>query len=326
MASTKFESTDALTRQAWNAELVRELREDLYFDRFMGEGSMNIIQVFRELMRNKGDKITYGLVRKLTGPGVRGDSTLKGNEESVTYQDDSVTLDQLRNAALTDGRLTEQRVNFNIRADIRRNLANWLGEEIDQDIFTAFEASPTKTFFGGDATSTATIGSDDKIDPELISKVKAFAKSTASPHVPPVRIGGVDYFVLVMHPHVAFDMKRDTEFRQTLRESMPRSADHPIFTGALGIWDGVVLHEHPKVGIATNFGAAADQPGATNSFLGRQAGVFAWGREPELVETDDDYGNKYLAASGAIFGFNKSTFASNDYAYISVTTFRTDIS
>lgn len=324
MATTIFNTGDNLVRQAWDARLIEETIDDVYWDRFMGEGPNNVIKVMRELQRNKGETITYGLVETLDGVGVLGDSTLKGSEEAVTYADDSVTLQQYRHAVKLDGRLTEQRVNFNMRDHARSRLAMWLAERIDNVIFDALEASPTTTLFGGDATSTATVDSADKLDPELIQRLKTTAL-LADPRIRPVRVRAEDYFLLVVHPGAAFDLKRDSEWQQNSREARERGLENPIFMGALDIIDGVIIHTHPRVGTASTWGAGGAEPGATNSFCGREVGVMAWGRPPEMVETEEDYGNQYAIGAGAIFGFNKSVFNAADYAYIGANTYRTNL-
>ncbi len=322
MATTAFGTGNALTRKAWQAELIEEAEDEVYFSRFMGEGPNNIIQVKRELMADKGDNITFGLVRILTDAGVTGDAPLKGSEESLDYSSDDVTLEQYRHAVKTDGRLTEQRVNFDIRDNMRTRLSMWLADRIDNLIFDGLELSPTLTEFGGDATSTGTIDAADGCDVDLINRLKARAQHVL-PRILPIERSGRDYFVLVAHPGCGYDLKRDSEWQTLQRDARPRSDDNPIFVGALGEIDGVVIHTHPRVGTATNFGAGSNLPGAFNSFMGQQAGCFAWGRMPELVDTEEDYGNQYGMAVSSILGFSKAVFATADYSYISGTTHRT---
>ena len=73
----------------------------------------------------------------------------------------------------------------------------------------------------------------------------------------------------------------------------------------------------------TTWGAAADQSGATNMFLGRQAGLFAWGKRPEWWEKEFDYGSRQGFAIGAIYDMTKAVFDSVDHAVIEARTYRT---
>ena len=55
-----------------------------------------IIEMKRDVEGTAGDKLTFTLVRNLTGAGVTGDSTLEDQEESMNFYSDDVTLDQAR--------------------------------------------------------------------------------------------------------------------------------------------------------------------------------------------------------------------------------------
>src|SRR3989304_2517354 len=92
-----------------------------------------------------------------------------------------------------------------------------------------------------------------------------------------------------------------------------------IFSGSLGYWGGAVIHEHEKVPTAVNWGSGAIN-GASNMFLGKQAGIFAWGTRPQAWEQLFDYGNKSGFAIGAIFGVEKAIFNSLDNAYLAIRT------
>jgi N4-gp56 family major capsid protein len=103
----------------------------------------------------------------------------------------------------------------------------------------------------------------------------------------------------------ANDLKNDATFAQARREADVRGKDNPIFTGALGIWDGVILHEHeyvPFLDISVaghNFTAAASGTdyAAVDAFrailCGQQAVAFAKaGSDDEgWVEEMFDYKN-----------------------------------
>ena len=116
------------------------------------------------------------------------------------------------------------------------------------------------------------------------------------------------------------------------REAEVRGKENPIFTGALGIWDHVILHDHEYVctcQAATNF------YGSGNAFavrayrallMGRQSVVFANCQyKNKWVEEQFDYKDKVGFATGVMGGFQKVTFNSKDYGVISVDTAATDL-
>jgi N4-gp56 family major capsid protein len=328
MAKTTFSTSNALTKKAWEEKLFRDTKKEAYFSRFMGMGSDSVVQVKNEFLKNKGDLITFGIRMRLAGSGVTSGQTLEGNEESLVTYSHTVSLEQYRHAVRDNGALDRQRAMFSIDAESKDALKGWGGEKIDQLAFDAITASPTKIFYGGDATSTSDLDSADKITPGLISKVRVWCVGgggrTQTP-IRPVRIGGKSYFVMLVHPDVAYDLKLDSTYAQANREARERGSSNPLFTGALGIWDGVVIHEHENIPIVTNWGAGSDQPGAQNVFMGAQALVWAWGKKPSVVAKNFDYENEHGYAWGMICGTNKPKFNSKDYGSVAVYTYRTAI-
>lgn len=331
MANTTIATGDAITRKAWAHKWWIESMRETYFKNqgFIGKDPDRYpIVLLEELEKGKGDKVTYGHFRRLTGAGITGDSTLEGNEEALAHYEDDVTIDQVRNAVRLNGRMTEQRsAATNLRSAAKRQLKTWRAEKQDADVFTALSTSPTKVYYGGDATSTATIESGDYMTLALISKVKVYAKK-ATPRIYPVPIKGKKYYVMVMAPDCAYDLKtQDSTWAQAQREAQTRGDENPLFKGALGVWDGVILHDHEDISVATNWGSGANLAGAINLFLGVQAGVLAYAKGKESwFEKEFDYNNQTGFAVGSIHGVSKTVFNSADNAVVAVETFRSNIS
>ena len=325
MALTEITSANAATVQRWAERLWIEMPREIYWGKFFSDDPLRgLIEVKRDLEGKPGDKLSYTFLRKLTGAGVTGDSTLEGNEELMDYQSDSLTLDQVRNAVRLAGRLSEKRTAFDQRTAAKNILKTWLAEYIDDDIFTQFDSSPTDVQFGGSATSIATIDSTSTI---TVAKIEAIAAraTKASPKVWPVRAEEGEYFIFACHTDVGYDLRQSTQWLDASQEAGPRDyGKNQLFTGRLGIVGGVIVHAHEKIPVATNYGSGANLAGASNFFLGRQAGMFAWGARPEWWEKEFDYGNQIGFAIGAIWKFKKAVFNSTDHALIAVRTFRTN--
>ena len=170
----------------------------------------------------------------------------------------------------------------------------------------------------------------------VVSKAKTKA-ITAGPKIQPLRIDGMNYYVMFVHPWQAYDLKNasGSVWAQAQREAQIRGDKNGIFTGALGVWDGVILFEHEYVptaqatkDFATSGTAVPASVTAFRSILcGRQAGVMAKAKnENEWVEEKFDYRNKTGFATGLIGGIQKTTFNSKDYGVIAVDTGATDLS
>lgn len=327
MADTEFLTGAAETVKRWAAKLWVEMPREIYFGKFMKENDMNaIIEVKRDLDGNPGDRLTFTLLRKLTGAGVTGDEVLEGQEEQMNHFSDDVTLDQVRNAVRLKGRLSERRTAFDQRMSAKNVLKSWLAENIDDDCFTQFTTATaaSRIIYGGNATATTDVGSDDTLTVAKIESAVAIAQK-ATPKIWSVKLDEGEFYVLCVHTDVGYDLRQSTQWLDASQEAGPRDyGRNNLFTGRLGIVGGVVVHAHEKIPVTTVWGAGADQPGASNLFLGRQAGLFAWGRRPEWWEKEFDYGARTGFAIGAIWDFTKAVFEAVDHATIEIRTYRTN--
>jgi len=326
-ADTTVATGAAAAAQRWGTDLWMELPEHVFWAPYMKPDVNAIIQVKQDLEAQPGEKITFTLARQLSAAAVTGDSTLEGNEEAITFYSDSVTLDQKRNAVRLTGKLSEKRTVFSQRTTAKQLLKDWLAALIDSNIFTQLTTSPSagRAVYGGSATSTATIAAGDFLTLALCTRAKVLARK-ATPQIFPVRVDGGDYFVLVISPDCLHDLKNtDPAWAQAQREAQMRGEKNPLFTGAEGIYDSVVLRSSTRVPLTTTWGAGSNIAGSENILAGRQAGVIAWGAKPEWVEASFDYANKTGFAIGAIFVAKKAVFNAVDNGVILVRTARNNI-
>jgi len=328
MAGTAFHSSLAVSR--WSSTLLREAEKQIYFKPFMGKNRdpNAIIHNVDDLNHKRGKDITFGLIMLLSGDGTQDNQVMEGNEEAMDTYPQTVTLGRRRNAVRDEGEFEDQKFMINFRREARGKLAIWLAEIIDQDIFTALSASPTRSLAddsGGFASfefniadPKANLDADDVVSSAGISALKRLAKvpiGSDEVKIRPVKIKGRSYWVLILHPDSAYDWKQSSTWTQAQREAQLRGGENPIFSGALGIWDGVVIHEHEDVTTFDDGGGAAVH-GAINLFLGAQSVVFARNKKPKWVEKKFDYDDKVGIAVALIYGYAKTLFNSEDFATI----------
>ena len=320
-----------LRKELWRKELFADVQDELYMTRFIGSSETSMIQEFTDLKKDKGDKVTYGLGMKLSGAGITGDSELEGNEEATVDYDTYINIDQLRTAVRLTGQMDEKKSCYNMRMSAKNRLKIWWAERIDQELLDKLCGKTTSTFANTPTTPAASrniwannagadvaLTVDEVFDTKVIQAAKQMA-ILASPRVRPIRVGGKDHYVLIAHPYQITDLRKDPVWKQEMREAGTRGTEqNPIFSGALGVYDGVVIHEHQYVYAWA--GGAGNIPIARAVLCGQQAGVIAWGKDVAWVEKSFDYGNKWGMSVGAIFGCQKPVFNSVDYGVISVTT------
>jgi len=339
----------------------------------MGEGDNNIVQTFSDLKKEAGDTITVPLTAKLAGAGVSGDSELEGNEEAISSYYDQIAIDQIRNAVRLTGRLDSQKACYDMFKDAKEKLSIWAQEFLERQIFLKLGGVSVTTLtdetgavYSGRATWSNTpdaiplateagntgvdytyryvnadaaqgldgIAATDVLTTALISKAKMVAK-LASPCVRPLRIKGQDFYVMFIHPKQAWDLKNASSsvWAQAQREAQVRGENNPIFTGSLGVWDGVILFEHEYVPTLTGDGASVVFSSGNTTYApngvrvyrsllcGRQAVGAAFTKDSfEMTEETFDYKNKVGISTGIIGGVQKMMFNSKNYGVVTVDT------
>ena len=297
-----------LVKIAWALDTWESGLHKAFFDKFTGGSPENIIQIREELSKDDGDTINIPLLMPLTGDGVSGDDWLEGNEEAMIYRDFKVTINQLRHAVRLKGKMEEQRVSLDLRKDAKVALSNWLADKIDKTIFKELSTDPTsdRIVYGGSATSEGTIGASDTFSTALIGRAKRIALADENTMVKPIMINGLETYIMVIDQWQARDLKADQTWIEAQQYANVRGNDNPIFSGALGVYDGVVLHQCNRIQRTTT-GSGGTKVGHA-LFLGRQAAVFAVGTQPTWNEKTFDYGNKIGFEFGRIFGIKKTQF------------------
>lgn len=308
----------ALVKKAWAKDTWNVAMNNIFFGKFMGEGPNNIIQIKEELKKEKGDTITIGLLMKLKGAGVTGDNMLEGHEEEMVYRDFGVTIDQVRNAVRLSGRMEEQKTAMNMRKDAKSVLSTWLTEHIDAEFFKVLSASPTtdRVVYAGGKTSEATVTETDIFTTELIGKAKRIAMTDANAKIRPVSVKGKNYYVMIIDPWQARDLRKDEKWLRAQENAQLRGDDNPIFTGCLGVYEGVVMHENEQISRTLTGATAASGKAKLGHalFMGAQAGVMAVGTDTTWEEDDFDYHNQKGFAIGRIMGIKKTQFKLNGTA------------
>jgi N4-gp56 family major capsid protein len=134
VASTSVQVNDPLACQAWAKRLMVEALKATIMDKFVGRDDNSLIQI-RDELKDGGSKVTWGLRMQLKGGGTIGDNVLSGREEALTRYSDSMIIDQLRHGVLVYGNMSAQRVLFDMRAEAKSGLADWLTDRADTWFF-----------------------------------------------------------------------------------------------------------------------------------------------------------------------------------------------
>ena len=346
MATTSYGVNAPEAVKLWSRKLMREVLKETWASRFMGKDSNSVIQIKDETSKSAGDRVRTILRMQLTGDGVSGDSTLEGNEEAlVTYTDD-LLIDQLRHAVRSAGKMSEQRIPFSVREEARLGLQDWWADRLDTWFMNQIAGNSSVTDLKLTGHNSATAPSSDhwilannhsteasltatsaaQFDLSLIDKAALKAR-TLTPKIRPVRTGKAgQVYVMFITPEQHYDLRRNTNTLQwgDIQKAAMQGGQisgNPIFTGALGMYNGVVLHEAYRLPIITSSGGSKIGRAV---LCGAQAACMAFGRETpganrmSWVEELFDYQNQLGVSAGLIAGMKKTRFNSKDFATVTV--------
>src|SRR3990172_9084734 len=113
-----------LTPQQWDSDFFRDYVRMSRYKRYMGTDEASIFQLKDDLTKKKGDRVTFALVNELTGAGVTGNATLKGNEERLNSPSHALIVDVLRHAVAVDDWERQQSV-IDLRNACKVQLREW---------------------------------------------------------------------------------------------------------------------------------------------------------------------------------------------------------
>lgn len=359
MAVTKYGVNDTLTVKTWARSLAVEALKATEIAPLIGgeDDSDAVITFYREMKKGAGDRVTYPLVMQLTGDGTTENETLEGNEESLTTYSQNLVINELAHAVRSKNKqsIDSQRVLLNLRTIGRDRLKDWYAKRLSVMFFNqvcGYTLETRAKYYGFNAPTAPSAGrkvfvdnaavgtynSDDDLGAADTFKLRwlDIAKEKAEtysgvPMMRPLMIGGEKKYVVYLHPYQVTDMRIDTSTGQWLdiqKAAMMggKVSGNPIYTGALGEYNGVIIRKAHDVtqGIAAAGTAVTTVRRAV--FLGAQAACIAFGRDNgptdyTWVEKTFDYDRELGISVQTILGLTKCVFNSNDFGAMTISSY-----
>lgn len=174
---------------------------------------------------------------------------------------------------------------------------------------------------------------------QMLNRFQTKAKTVTFP-LKPLLVGTEPYYIAMLHPYSRNDLQSQTgegtwDSIQLAKLTGGRIDDNPLFTGAIGMYNRVIMHEEFHVPFGNTLPGATALSNATNQnnmgtalgliangttnvarnlLFGAQAAVIAFGRKTswpdqiKWVEESDDYMRELGVAMELVYGGKKSTF------------------
>lgn len=350
MATTEFPVGHPLAVKLWSKKTVREALKQTYLRKFMGEDSNALCQVFDETSKGAGDRIRIPLRMLLSGRGVDETQALEGNEEALTFFYDDLLINETAHAVRHKVTIDQQRVPFSLREEGSMALADWFSDRFDtwganalagntavsDTIYTGNNATTAPTSATGNrriiyadeaSTTEGSLSASQTFQLSYIDRAVNIA-TTSSPLIRPIKVGSQNYYVVFLHPNQVRDLRTNANAVSgsgwlDLQKAAMQGGEietNPIFTGALGVYNGCVLHEWTRLPAAPTNSSARRAV-----FCGAQALALAFGKghsaEPKYEEETFDYGRQFGQSVQMIAGVKKTVYNSIDFGTVVISTY-----
>lgn len=360
MSTTSYGVNDALAVKLWSKTLDHEILKYTDIARLIGDDANSIIHRKTETSKGPGDQVTYGLRMQLSGAGFTENQLAEGNGESLTTYSDSLVINELGHVVgvKSENTIDQQRVPFNLRSEARGGLADWYAKRFSVAFFnqvcgytpqtdvryTGLNAvtapATTRIIRQSGAANDESLTANDRFTLDLIDKAKE-AAITATPPIRPVNIKGdarrdfnetlTDTYVMYLHPYQVTDMRTNTstgQWQDLVKAAYEglKMTGNPIFSGAIGMYNSVVLRQSFDVTTGVSSAGADVATVRRAVMLGGQSAMIAFGQKNSISkyrwnEELFDHKRRLEVSAWTIHGIKKTRYNSVDYGAMVVSTY-----
>jgi N4-gp56 family major capsid protein len=362
MSYTSYATGDAETNKLWSKMLAKAERDTLEVAPLMGKSEQSIIHIKDETEKAAGDRVTFTLRTRLTQKGIGASGTAEGNAESLATYTDNIYIDELgcNVGAKSQFTIDAQRVPFNLRQECKDAAAMWWRDRKAVVMFNqACGYTPANTesstsgsaycghntvvapgtssslvrhIWAGSATADESLTSSDPFVLSMIDRAVEAAR-TGNRMINPVVVGGQNKYVVYLHEGQVTQLRTDagTGGWQDITKfsySGVNVKENPLYSGALGEYNGCILRRSQDVtrGVNSSSGAA-DTDTRRAILMGAQGLVAAFGRKgygPSKYRWNEellDHKRKLEVSAWSVFGMKKAQFNSIDHGILVISTY-----
>ena len=191
------------------------------------------------------------------------------------------------------------------------------------------QVSLNDTYTGRVANISSLVSTTMVMGPRVIEDLRRMARATVDSSgnlidpIQPINVNGKTLFILLVSLEQGRDLRASTAWKAGHYYADIRGMENSIFSGQIGVWDGVMVIEtdlvHKRVGttLAASLGVTrwfdisstnltTGQNAHRALFLGQKAVAWAWGESPEYKEFYADHAQtKWAARVTSIYGVKK---------------------
>lgn len=333
------------TVKAWSKALMVATVQKTFYSRFSGTGSDMPFQVMTDLSKGPGDQIKFDLLQQMSGFGTNGNTAIidalpgaSTQEQNMTFRQETVEVEQKR-LAHAWYRMSQQRTVHDLLKAAMMNLSDRFSVIFDRHAAAHLVGLTAAGLNAADTEGIAAANDIDAMgDPveahdaahiyatniasafgvvEHLNPARWKAETITDPApIVPIRTGGNEHYVMFIRPEQAASLQGDADWITAQSNAQVRGDSNPMFTGALGMWNGIVLHSWQYL----PYGTAGSATVRYGVLCGRQALAVAFGNAFDVLDQEKygkdfvfafvpreltDYGNIKGMSAGCVFGMRR---------------------
>jgi len=340
--STPIASTDTLGELLWSNAAQIESQHELYFSRngmsyvakkggdpHKRQAALPIV-LYEQFGQKAGSMISIPLRKQLArtprtatvGTYTYGATSMLGNEESLSYYDLDVRLGLLKHATGRDAPdFYDHNSSLDLEADSEDALKTWLTEIHEEQLVDCmYEKYPyfiqqqlsvsavdhPRTYYAGGVSAQGDMTSAATFSGQEAMRLRSYARNRK---LTPVKVDGQSLYVVLADTFVCASLRLDPVFRE-LKDAAPRGPDNPIVSGAIGVYQGLLIYEYERMRVMTT-GASYANIGRV-ILMGADALAVGYGSRPRLrPRKEDSYGDLWGLAIRQVWGASRCEYQDN---------------
>ncbi len=257
--------SDVDTRIAYSKEVTKAIVAKSKIEPFLGRSENDTNAIIKTVKKTceLGNLVGIELQDELVESGATGNVTLDASTEELKTIKQFIKVDRWQHTVPSNQDIVTQRAANQFKDRARTSLKNWGTRKFDKVFFSAMSADCTNIVCAGHHTThdCSTILKADVLTTADVEEARRRADLGVNGIVTDGVEGGVPpivpvstnkeenagyyedlpVYVMLVGTNTARHIKNDPNWAEARKDARERGKSNPIFTGALGFWDGVLL-------------------------------------------------------------------------------------